>query len=42
MIDEKLRFFNMGFNNRWQRILPEKIKIKLNKVFESDLTFLNY
>ena len=39
---KKLRFFNMGFNNRWQKILPEKIKIKLNRVFENDLTFLNY
>ena len=32
----------MGFNNRWQKILPEEIKIKTNKVFKEDLKVLNY
>ena len=39
---KKIRFFNMGFNNRWQKILPEEIKIKTNKVFKEDLKVLNY
>ena len=39
---KKIRFFNMGFNNRWQKILPEEIKIKTNKVFKEDLKILNY
>ena len=24
---EKKRFFNLGFNNRWQKILPKNILI---------------
>ena len=39
---KKIIFFNMGFNNRWQKILPEEIKIKTNKVFKEDLKVLNY
>ena len=25
---EKKRFFNLGFNNRWQKILPKNILIQ--------------
>ena len=39
---KKIRFFNMGFNNRWQKILPDEIKLKTNKVFKEDLKVLNY
>ena len=39
---KKLRFFNLGVNNRWQKILPEEIKIKVNNTFKNDLKFLKY
>ncbi len=39
---KKLRFFNLGFNNRWQKILPEEIKIKVNNTFKNDLKFFKY
>ena len=39
---EKKRFFNLGFNNRWQKILPKNILNKLNKTFQNDLNDLGY
>ena len=39
---EKKRFFNLGFNNRWQKILPKKILIKLNNNLQNDLNDLGY
>ncbi len=39
---KKVDFFNKGFNNRWQKILPDKIKNYANKIFKDDITFLNY
>ena len=39
---EKKRFFNLGFNNRWQKILPKDILLKLNKSFQNDLNDLGY
>ena len=39
---EKRRFFNLGFNNRWQKILPINILNKLNKTFQNDLNDLGY
>ena len=39
---EKKRFFNLGFNNRWQKILPKNILIKLNKTFQNELNDLGY
>ena len=39
---EKKRFFNLGFNNRWQKILPKNIILKLNNTFQNDLNDLGY
>ena len=38
----KKRFFNLGFNNRWQKILPKSILSKLNNNLQSDLNDLGY
>ena len=40
--EKKIRFFNLGFNNRWEKILPEHILEKLNKSFNNDLNDLGY
>ncbi len=37
-----INFFNLGFNNRWQKLLPSGIKEKLNKKFEKELKELKY
>ena len=37
-----INFFNLGFNNRWQKLLPSDIKEKLNKEFKKELKELNY
>ncbi len=39
---EKINFFNLGFNNRWKKILPDDIKFKIENHFEKDLKFLKY
>ena len=39
---EKKRFFNLGFKNRWQKILPKYILDKLNKTLQNDLNDLGY
>ena len=39
---KKKRFFNLGFNNRWQKILPKNILTKLNYAFKNDLNDLGY
>ena len=39
---KKIDFFNKGFNNRWQKILPDEIKKKASDLFKDDLMFLNY
>ena len=39
---ERKRFFNLGFNNRWQKILPKNILTKLNNNLQSDLNDLGY
>ena len=39
---EKRRFFNLGFNNRWQKILPNNIKNDMNLRFKNDLIDLGY
>ena len=39
---KKKRFFNLGFNNRWQKILPKNILIKLNNNLQNDLNDLGY
>ena len=39
---KKINFFNLGFNNRWQKILPVEIKNKTNEIFKEDLHKLDY
>ena len=39
---EKKPFFNLGFNNRWQKILPKSILVKLNNSLQNDLNDLGY
>ena len=39
---QKKSFFNLGFNNRWQKILPKNIILKLNNTFQNDLNDLGY
>ena len=39
---EKKRFFNLGFNNRWQKILPKNILQKLNNTLQNELNDLGY
>ena len=31
---KRLKFFNLGFENKWQKILPEKVKMRLNVEIE--------
>ena len=38
----KINFFNLGFNNRWQKILPLDIKNQTNEIFKKDLHELDY
>ena len=35
-------FFNLGPGNDWRRLLDDKIKIKLEKVFEKEMIELGY
>ena len=39
---KKLNFFNLGFNNRWQKILSNDIKEKMNLNFKNELKELGY
>ena len=39
---KKLNFFNLGFNNRWQKILSDDIKQKMNLNFKNELKELEY
>ena len=39
---KKINFFNLGFSNRWQKLLPIDIKDKLNEKFKKNLAELNY
>ncbi len=39
---KKLNFFNLGFNNRWQKILSNDIKQKMNLNFKNELKELGY
>ena len=39
---QKKRFFNLGFDNRWQKILPKNILSKLNKSLQNELNDLGY
>ena len=39
---KKINFFNLGFNNRWQKNLPIDIKNQANEIFKKDLHELGY
>ena len=39
---KKINFFNLGFNNRWQKILPTDIKNQTNEIFKENLNELGY
>jgi hypothetical protein len=39
---KKIAFFNLGFKNRWQKILPEDIKKKINQSLSEDIKALGY
>ena len=39
---QKKRFFNLGFNNRWEKILPKDILNKLNHNLQNELNELGY
>ena len=39
---EKISFFNLGFNNRWKKILPEDLQMSMSDYFKEDLKFLKY
>lgn len=39
---KKINFFNLGFNNRWQKLLPTDIRDKINLHYKSELKELNY
>jgi len=39
---KKLSFFNMGFNNRWEKLLPKEILQKINKNLNKELIELGY
>ena len=41
-IGKKINFFNLGFSNRWQKLLPIDIKNKVNEKFKKSLAELNY
>tara|TARA_Y100001970_G_scaffold141596_1_gene174250 strand:+ start:789 stop:1634 length:846 start_codon:yes stop_codon:yes gene_type:complete len=39
---KKINFFNLGFNNRWHKILPSDIKDLINKKFQKEIKELEY
>ena len=39
---KKINFFNLGFNNRWQKILPSDIRRKIEDRFKKEIKELGY
>ena len=39
---QKVSFFNLGFNNRWKKNLPQDFQISMSDYFKEDLKFLKY
>ena len=35
-------FFNLGPNNKWQKLLDEKIRIKIENAFRQEMIELDY
>ena len=40
--DNKTNFFNLGFKNKWQEILPEEISDKIKDKFFDEMKELKY
>ena len=41
--EEKIKvFFNLGFNNRWKKLLTEKIRKKIENEFTEEMNELGY
>lgn len=40
--NSKIKFFNLGPNNNWEKQLNDKIKNKANELFNEDIKYLNY
>ena len=38
----KIRFFNLGKDNKWEKILPENIRVKIEKNFTFEMKKLGY
>lgn len=39
---KKINFFNLGFKNKWDKLLPQNIIEKFNQKFDKELTELGY
>ena len=39
---KKINFFNLGFNNRWKKILPSDIRNKVEDKFREEIKELGY
>ena len=40
--NNKIKFFNLGFKNKWQNIVPNTYHKKINSIFKEDLINLGY
>ena len=40
--NSKVKFFNLGFKNKWQKILSEDMKLNINEKFKADIKILKY
>ena len=40
--NKKVKFFNLGKQNKWEKILPKEYINKINDKFKEDLKFLKY
>ena len=40
--NNKVKFFNLGFKNKWQKILSGDMKLNINEKFKSDIEILKY
>ena len=40
--NKKVKFFNLGSKNKWEKILPDRYKTKINNILKEDLEFLKY
>ena len=40
--NKQIKFFNLGFKNKWKDVVPKAYHEKINNVFKADLIKLNY